>query len=67
MEFLICIAGVLIGALYVASPETGWFFSYGWRFKDTEPSDAALLWMRIVGVVMVVAGGGLGLFLLFGQ
>lgn len=37
---LILIVSGLIGAI---SPETGWHLSYGWRYKDAEPSDAALM------------------------
>ena len=32
---------IVIGLINAISPATGWYLSYGWRYKDAEPSDAA--------------------------
>lgn len=45
-----------IGIFNTASPRTGWYWSYGWRFKDAEPSEAALLAGRLGGVVCIIIG-----------
>ncbi|MCM3785053.1 hypothetical protein M3231_18945 [Neobacillus mesonae] len=50
--FLFIIGG-LIAAL---SPHTAWYLSIGWRFKDTEPSDLALVVERIAGIILAVIG-----------
>ena len=47
---------IIMGAVYTISPETGWHISEGWKFRDAEPSDNALLWIRICGVVAIAAG-----------
>ena len=49
----ILLAGV--GIFNLVSPRTAWYLSYGWRFRDAEPSEAALLLGR--------AGGGFLIFL----
>jgi|GEM_PF-919153 len=47
----------LIGGLIAFfSPQTAWYLSIGWKLRDAEPSDAALAWNRISGVVLVVIG-----------
>ena len=53
---LIGLALICIGILDVASPETGWRLKYGWRFKDTEPSENTLKYMRIIGVFIILVG-----------
>ena len=53
------LAGVLflvIGALHAVSPTAAWELSHGWRYKNAEPSDGALLAQRLEGVVLVVIG-----------
>ena len=45
-----------LGTFYLVSPRTGWYLSYGWRFKNAEPSDAALIFGRISGAVVLVIG-----------
>lgn len=47
----------IISGLFAAiSPYSAWYLSYGWRFKDAEPSELALSTERIVGIVLVIAG-----------
>lgn len=56
MHILVGLFCVIAGLVNVISPETGWYLSRGWRYKNAEPSDAALLWGRIGGVVAIVIG-----------
>ena len=46
----------LIGGLNLAFPYAGWYLKYGWRYKDAEPSDAALVLNRVLGGIIVIAG-----------
>ena len=46
----------LIGGLNLAFPYAGWYLKYGWRFKDAEPSDAALVLNRVAGGILVIIG-----------
>ena len=56
MFILIVMLVAFFGLLSVCSPRSGWYLSYGWRYKDAEPGDAALLMQRLGGVfVLVVA------------
>ena len=45
---------ILIGILNIALPDVAWYLEYGWRYKDAEPSDAAIIFNRIGGVVAIV-------------
>ena len=42
------------GIFNVAAPKVSWYLSDGWRFKDAEPSEAALEWGRFVGIILIV-------------
>ena len=44
-----------MGVISVLSPETAWHLSKGWQFKDAEPSDAVLVYIRVAGVVEILA------------
>lgn len=46
-----------IGAVGTFAPRAAWYLSYGWRFRDAEPSDAALAVQVCGGVVALLAGG----------
>ena len=43
-----------VGIFNLAAPKASWYLSYGWRFKDAEPSDAAITLSRIGGAIAVV-------------
>ncbi|MBE6036869.1 MAG: hypothetical protein E7223_04500 [Clostridiales bacterium] len=47
---------LIIGLVNVINPEIGWQLTTGWRFRDAEPSDAALVWGRIGGVLFILVG-----------
>ncbi|MBQ8683926.1 MAG: hypothetical protein IJ518_05365 [Clostridia bacterium] len=45
---------VPIGLFSLLAPQAAWQLEYGWRFKDAEPSDAALVLQRIGGAVVLI-------------
>ncbi|SKC51378.1 DUF6199 family natural product biosynthesis protein [Maledivibacter halophilus] len=47
---------VIIGILNIVFPEAMWMLSDGWKFKDSEPSDAALIMHRFGGIVGIIVG-----------
>ena len=47
---------IALGIWNLAAPRTAWYLSYGWRFKDAEPSDAALVLGRVGGGAAVCIG-----------
>lgn len=51
-----------IGGVNVAVPASMWYLSYGWRYRNAEPSDAALVVQRLSGVAACVVGIVLILF-----
>ena len=50
---LVCIA---MGVWGIAKPESLWYLGYGWRYRNAEPSDAALIVERLSGVLCIVVG-----------
>ena len=47
---------IAIGAFHALAPGTAWYLSHGWRFKDAEPSEAALFFSRAGGMVAIFIG-----------
>ena len=47
---------LIIGIISIASPETTWHMAEGWKFRDAEPSDHVLVYIRAAGVVEILAG-----------
>ncbi len=47
---------ILLGVLDAAFPKAAWYIGYGWRFKNAEPTEAALFLARLGGVVCAVLG-----------
>ncbi len=45
-----------LGIWNVAMPYQSWYLSYGWRYKNSEPSEAALFSRRFIGVVAIIFG-----------
>lgn len=45
-----------VGIFNLAAPKASWYLSYGWRFKDAEPSDAYMALARIGGGIAIVIG-----------
>ena len=52
---------IILGIVAIINPKLSWYLSWGWRFKDVEPSEAALIAARLSGVIFVL----FGLFLIF--
>lgn len=46
---LLAILLLAAGIFNLVSPRTAWYLSYGWRFKNAEPSNAALVLGRLGG------------------
>ena len=46
----------LIGIVDLVAPEAAWYLGGGWKFKDAEPSDAALVLTRIGGGICILIG-----------
>ena len=46
-----------LGAWNAFAPRSAWYFSYGWRFRNAEPSDVALAVQTIGGVILLLVGG----------
>ncbi|MDA8216874.1 MAG: hypothetical protein M0Z94_04575 [Dehalococcoidales bacterium] len=64
---MILFALVLLGygAFAALSPRSIWYLSEGWKFRDAQPSDLAMVLYRLSGVLAVVVAigiflGGLG-------
>ena len=47
---------IALGAWYVLAPHSAWYLSYGWRYRDAEPSEAALIISRISGIAVILFG-----------
>ena len=45
---------LFVGGINTACPQLTWHLDVGWKVKDAEPSEAALAWNRIVGVVLLL-------------
>ena len=45
---------LLIGVFNTAWPMGAWYLEIGWKFRDAEPSDAALGWNRAAGVLALI-------------
>ena len=45
---------LFVGSINTACPQLTWYLDVGWKVKDAEPSEAALAWNRIVGVVLLL-------------
>lgn len=49
--FLLLVAGIIS----LIAPKEMWHLTKGWQFKDAEPSDEALVYMRVVGGIEIIA------------
>lgn len=56
MNIFVGLFAIVIGLINAISPETGWYLSHGWKYKDAEPSDAALTTGRISGIAAIIIG-----------
>ena len=51
-----------LGVVDVIWPQLGWYLSHGWRFKNAEPSELALFFGRLGGIVICLFGLGVMFF-----
>ncbi len=56
MQAVVGLILMAAGALGAISPYSAWYLSTGWKFKDAEPSEAALLMNRLGGIAGVIVG-----------
>ena len=47
-------AFLIVGTAMLIFPRAFWFFSHGMFFRDSEPSDMALIFYRVLGGVCLV-------------
>lgn len=47
---------ILLGGITVAFPKGMWFLAFGWRYRDSEPSQAALVMDRLGGGLLILTG-----------
>ena len=45
-----------VGAVGVFAPHAAWYVEWGWRYRNAEPSTAALAVHRIAGVILIAIG-----------
>lgn len=45
---------IALGIFNIAAPRTAWYLEYGWRYKGAEPSDMALIFNRLAGIVAII-------------
>lgn len=48
-----------LGLWGLISPKSVWYLNFGWRYKNAEPSEVALLVNRIAGVLLILVGSSL--------
>ena len=53
-HILIALLLLAVGIFSIASPETAWMLSHGWKYKDAEPSDMALTANRVGGMLCIL-------------
>lgn len=47
---------IIIGLICAFIPGFLWWLSIGWLLRDAEPSDAALMYYRVVGYIFLFLG-----------
>ena len=50
---LLIVVLIAVGIFNLFFPQTSWYLGYGWRYRNAEPSEAALALNRIGGGVAV--------------
>ena len=47
---------IALGIIDMIVPKVSWYLGYGWRYKNAEPPDIALIFARIAGGIAVTVG-----------
>jgi len=55
MGLLTCGGGIWI----CRNPEKIWYWQWGWRYKDAEPSDRAITVEFVAGILLIILGVGM--------
>lgn len=55
-NYFVIMICIVVGFWNVISPYSAWFVSHGWQYKDSEPSEDALLLYRILGLGLLIIG-----------
>jgi uncharacterized membrane protein len=53
---IIPILFIIAGIANIIFPKFAWYMRTGWQFKSAEPSDLAIITIRIGGVIAIVIG-----------
>ena len=56
---------ILLGLLYVLRPQLAWKISHWgkrWMYRDAEPTDGAIIFMIVIGVIAILVGLFLAVF-----
>ncbi|NWL88877.1 MULTISPECIES: DUF6199 family natural product biosynthesis protein [unclassified Paenibacillus] len=56
MNWIIAVLCIALGAMSALFPGSAWYLSYGWRYRDHAPSQAALVTQRIGGILLSLIG-----------
>jgi hypothetical protein len=51
LGFLILFIMLIMFIISIFAPYVGWWMSVGWKLRDAEPSDMALVMYRVGGVI----------------
>jgi hypothetical protein len=54
--YLIGILFIIFGILATWKPYIAWYLEIGWKLMDAEPSELALIWNRILGIILTLVG-----------
>ena len=66
MYFLAAILFLVLGIFCMATPETIWQLQHMFTVKDGEPTDFALISIRVSGVLFLLLSAAIVLSILFG-
>lgn len=55
----------LIAVLAAVFPEYAWWLSTGWKYKDLEPTDANIISIRVVAIIIALILVGIIVFGVF--
>lgn len=47
---------ILTGIFNVFFPKAAWYLEIGWKVKDSEPSEGALILHRVIGIILCIVG-----------
>ena len=64
MEGFASILLILVGLWALLAPQSVWFSSEGWKFKNAEPSNMYLVFARVVGAIFLGLGVVIGVTLI---